>query len=169
MTARKTLYIDYSKCIGCETCEYVCRFVHDVPRIHMIRAVSGLMAPLYCRHCAEPNCAKVCKRGAIVRDRDGAMILRTMLCRGCEARQCMLACPYMAVFETDKGVTVVKCDLCAARRQVGQAPACVEMCPCGAIRHEERESLPALDTPEAREAEARVLACLRPGGKGGQG
>jgi Fe-S-cluster-containing dehydrogenase component len=159
---RKTLFLDYSKCIGCETCEYVCRFVNDMPRIHMIRAVSGLMAPLYCRHCAEPNCAKVCKRGAIVRDVAGAMVLRSMLCRGCESRQCMLACPYMAVFETDKGVMVVKCDLCAARRQVGQAPACVDMCPTGAIHYGEPEALTALDSPEAREAESRVLACLRP-------
>jgi Fe-S-cluster-containing dehydrogenase component len=158
----KTLFIDYSKCIGCETCEYVCRFANDMPRIHLVRAVSGLMAPLYCRHCPEPNCAKVCKRGAIVRDLDGAMVLRPMLCRGCESRQCLLACPFSAVFETDKGVMVVKCDLCAARRQVGQAPVCVEMCPTGAIHYGERETLAGLDSPEAREAEARVLACLRP-------
>ncbi|MGE4538828.1 MAG: 4Fe-4S dicluster domain-containing protein [Desulfovibrio sp.] len=167
MTARKTLYIDYSKCIGCETCEYVCRFVHDVPRIHMIRAVSGLMAPLYCRHCAEPNCAKVCKRGAIRRDVDGAMVLQPMLCRGCESRQCMLACPYMAVFETDKGVMVVKCDLCAARRQIGQEPACAQMCPCGAIHYVAPDGIPGLACEAARDAEELVLACLRPPKKDG--
>ena len=163
MEAQGTLYVDYSKCIGCETCEYVCRFVHDMPRIHMIRAASGFMAPLYCRHCAEPNCAKVCKRGAIRRDRDGAMVLQPMLCRGCESHQCLLACPFMAVFETDKGVMVVKCDLCAGRRQVGQLPACAEMCPCGAIHYIPRDAVPGLATPEARAAEARVLACFRPG------
>lgn len=165
----KTLYIDYSKCIGCETCEYVCRFVADMPRIHMIRAASGLMAPLYCRHCAEANCAKVCKRGAIKRDRDGAMVLQPMLCRGCESRQCMLACPYMAIFETDKGVMVVKCDLCAARRQLGQEPACAAMCPCGAIHYVSRDRIASLETPASREAEDRVLACLRPGRASGKG
>jgi len=158
----KTLSIDYSKCIGCETCEYVCRFVNDMPRIHMIRAASGFMAPLYCRHCAEPNCAKVCKRGAIVRDRDGAMVLDPMLCRGCESRQCMLACPYMAIFETDKGVTVVKCDLCASRRQRGKRPACAEMCPCGAIHYVTRDEAQALVDAPAEEAEKRVLDFLRP-------
>jgi Fe-S-cluster-containing dehydrogenase component len=163
MESQQTLYVDYSKCIGCETCEYVCRFVGDVPRIHMIRAASGFMAPLYCRHCAEPNCAKVCKRGAIVRDVDGAMVLQPMLCRGCESRQCMLACPYMAVFETDKGVMVVKCDLCASRRQVGQKPACAEMCPCGAIHYVPRRDIAALETPESRAAEELVLSFLRPG------
>lgn len=163
---QKTLCIDYSKCIGCETCEYVCRFVHDVPRIHMIRAASGLMAPLYCRHCEQPNCAKVCKRGAIRRDVDGAMVLLPMLCRGCESRQCMLACPYMAIFETDKGVMIVKCDLCAARRQMGQEPACVAMCPCGAIHYVEREAVPALADAAFAAAEKRVLDCLRPAKSG---
>ena len=158
----KTLFIDYSKCIGCETCEYVCRFVGDMPRIHMIRAASGFMAPLYCRHCAEPNCAKVCKRGAIVRDVDGAMVLDPMLCRGCESRQCMLACPYMAIFETDKGVTVVKCDLCAARRQRGLEPACAAMCPCGAIEYVDRATAETLPDEAARAAEQRVLDFVKP-------
>lgn len=164
---QKTLFIDYSKCIGCETCEYVCRFIYDLPRIHMVRTVAGVMAPLYCRHCEEPNCAKVCKRGALVRDRDGAMILQTMICRGCETRQCLVACPYSAIFETDKGVMLTKCDMCVTRRQVGLGPACVEMCPCQAIVYVDRASVSSLETPESKAALGRILDHIRPGRKGG--
>ena len=161
----KTLYIDYSKCIGCETCEFVCRYVHTTPRIQMTRTTDGIMMPLYCRHCADPNCARVCKRGAIERDADGAMILHPLLCRGCEGRNCMLACPFAAMFETDKGVMLTKCDLCAERRGRGMGPACVDMCPCGAIAHVDASQVESLQTPESREAEARVLAHIRPPAK----
>lgn len=161
----KTLYIDYSKCIGCETCEFVCRFVHSTPRIMMTRTTDGVMMPLYCRHCADPNCARVCKRGAISRDADGAMVLKPLLCRGCEGRNCMLACPYAAMFETDKGVMLTKCDLCAQRRATGMGPACVDMCPCQAIVFTDVDDLPGLETPEARAAEEKVLRHIRPPGK----
>ncbi len=161
----KTLYIDYSKCIGCETCEFVCRFVHTTPRIMMTRTTDGVMMPLYCRHCADPNCARVCKRGAISRDADGAMVLKPLLCRGCEGRNCMLACPYAAMFETDKGVMLTKCDLCAQRRAGGMGPACVDMCPCQAIVFTDAADLPGLETPEARAAEEKVRRHIRPPGK----
>ncbi len=159
----KTLHIDYSKCIGCETCEFVCRFVHSTPRIMMTRTTDGLMMPLYCRHCEDPNCARVCKQGAITRDAHGAMVLEPLKCRGCVSRACMLACPFAAMLETDKGVMLTKCDLCAERRGRGMGPACVDMCPCGAISHADASELAALDTPEARAAEALVLAHIRPG------
>ena len=161
----KTLRVDYSKCIGCETCEYVCRFVHSTPRIVMTRTVDGVMMPLYCRHCEDPNCVRVCNRGALARDAQGAVVLTPLRCRGCETRACMLACPYAAVFETDKGVMLTKCDLCAERRQRGMAPACVEMCPCGAMACVEAEEAAALETEESRQAEERVLRHIRPRGR----
>jgi Fe-S-cluster-containing dehydrogenase component len=158
----KTLCIDYSRCIGCETCEAVCRFVNENPRIHMTRTCDGIMAPLYCRHCEDPKCAKVCARGALVRDREGAVVLQPMLCRGCETRNCVLACPYGAMFVTPTGVGLRKCDLCAGRRALDLPPACVEMCPCGAILYVDREEIEGLTTDQAREAHERVMAHLRP-------
>ena len=79
MSGCKTLYIDYSLCIGCETCEYVCRFTNDTSRIHMTRTIDGVMVPLYCQHCENPKCANACPRGALKRDKDGALILQSML------------------------------------------------------------------------------------------
>ncbi len=158
----KTLFIDYSKCIGCETCEAICGFIHDAPRINMTRTADGVMVPLYCRHCEKPHCQRVCTKGAVVRDRDDAVVLQPMLCRGCETRQCVQACPYSAVFLSDKGVNVRKCDLCASRRDIGMEPACVAMCPTGAIRYVDRSEIPELETEEAKEAQEKVLKHLRP-------
>ncbi len=162
MSAQKTLFVDYSKCIGCETCEAVCGFINDKPRIHMTRTRDGLMVPLYCHHCEEAHCAKVCKKGAIAKDRDGALVLQTMLCRGCETRQCILACPFGAIFATATGVAVRKCDLCASRRDLGMNPACAEMCPCGAVMFVERDKVEQLTTEESETSLKRVIEHIRP-------
>lgn len=158
---RRTLYIDYSKCIGCETCEAVCKFLYARPRIVLVRTIAGEMVPLYCRHCESPNCAKACPRNALSVDEDGAVLLDAMQCRGCETRNCILGCPYGGMLATHAGVGVNKCDLCAGRRKQGELPACMEMCPCGAIHHVRREDIPALETEESRAAEARVMAHIR--------
>ena len=165
MSGQKTLYIDYSLCIGCETCEYVCRFTNDTSRIHMTRTVDGVMVPLYCQHCENPKCANACPRGALKRDKDGAIILQSMLCRGCQTKNCILACPHSAMFETDRGVMVAKCDMCAQRRQVGMGPACVEMCPCAAISYVDRDEIPALETEKSKLAHQKVLDHLKLPGK----
>ncbi|MDL2316719.1 4Fe-4S binding protein [Desulfovibrio sp. OttesenSCG-928-A18] len=158
----RILYIDYSKCIGCETCEAVCKFLYARPRIVLVRTVGGEMLPLYCRHCESPHCSKVCKNRALSIDGQGAVILDPMQCRGCETRNCILGCPYGGILASDEGVGVSKCDLCAGRRKSGELPACVEMCPCGAIHYIERERIPEIQTEESRQAEERVLAHLRP-------
>ncbi len=157
----KTLYIDYSRCIGCETCEAVCKFLHDTPRIAMTRTTEGVMVPLYCKHCEKPACQTVCGRGALERDRDGAIVLHPLLCRGCETRNCVMACPYAAFFATCSGVAVAKCDMCASRRAVGLGPACAEMCPCGAIMYVDREEIPSLETEESKRAAQRVMNHIR--------
>ncbi len=159
---RKTLFIDYSKCIGCETCEAICKFIHDAPRIHMTRTQDGVMAPLYCRHCEKPACVTACDKGAAARDRDGAVVLQPILCRGCETRQCVQRCPYSAVFLTKDSGTARKCDLCASRRDLGMEPACVAMCPTGAIRYVDRDEVPALETEESRAAQQKMLDFLKP-------
>ncbi|MDL2207812.1 4Fe-4S binding protein [Desulfovibrio sp. OttesenSCG-928-M14] len=157
----RTLYIEYSKCIGCETCEMVCKFLYNQPRIVLVRTVGGEMLPLYCRHCEHPHCAKVCKKGAITQDESGAVIRNSMQCRGCESRNCILGCPYGGMLATGEGIGIAKCDLCADRRKNGSLPACVEMCPCGAITYIERSVIPSLATKENTIAEERLLAHVR--------
>ena len=159
----KRLFIDYSKCIGCETCEMVCRFTHTQPRINMTRTKGGVMMPLYCQHCDNPQCMRVCTRDALRRDAEGALILDQQRCVECDHKECLTACPFGSIFcSGDHDLPVVKCDMCAERRAKGLEPACVDMCPCGAIRMVEREEIPALQTPEAAEAFKRVMQHVKP-------
>ncbi len=154
----KTLYVDYAKCIGCETCEAVCKFVHDQPRIVMAKSHNGQIVPIYCIHCEQAYCMKICPKKALTRDQDNAVILNPMLCRGCQTRNCMLACPYAGFFESDKGVGSGKCDLCAERRASGMEPACVSMCPCGAILYLDRAELDSVTCEKSRTIRDTILA-----------
>lgn len=159
----KRLFIDYSKCIGCETCEMVCKFNHGQPRIHMTRSKAGVMMPLYCQHCDNPQCQRVCTKGAITRDLDGALCLDRSACADCEHKECLQFCPFGSIFCTgDLELPVVKCDMCAERREQGLGPACVEMCPCQAILYVDRDAVPSLQTPEAAEAFKRVMQHVKP-------
>ncbi|WP_045218234.1 4Fe-4S dicluster domain-containing protein [Desulfonatronum thioautotrophicum] len=157
------LYIDYAVCIGCETCEATCRFLYTLPRIHMVRTTEGIMAPLYCQHCASPKCATACEQDALVQDDDGALLLKPLRCVGCRSKECITACPYGAIF-LFKGpdAPVVKCDLCARRRVQGMGPACVETCPCAAISLVHRNDVGKLKNRAATEALRRVLKHISP-------
>lgn len=158
----KILFIDYATCIGCESCEAACRFVHGQSRINMTRTAGGIMAPVYCRHCESASCIKGCTRGALLRAADGAVVLNPVLCAGCETKNCILACPFGGIFCTGFDDAVAKCDLCLSRRAAGMPPACVEMCPCGAMHHVTRAEAEALCTPEYEAAHKKVMEHVRP-------
>ncbi len=158
----RILHIDYSKCIGCETCEAVCKFLYKQPRIIMVRTSAGEMAPLYCRNCPSPMCVKACKPGALTVNAEGLVLLEPMLCRGCETMDCVEACPFGGIYATGEGVGVTKCDLCAERRKHGMLPACMEMCPCGAILYIEREHIGEQQTEASRTAQKRVMRYVNP-------
>lgn len=104
--------------------------------------------PLACQHCENPACVKVCPVGATYKDLDtGAVLQDWDRCIGC--RMCMAACPYTGVrsFNWEEPAyyldvklgeaavpdhqkhTVEKCTFCQERREVGQDPACIEVCP----------------------------------------
>lgn len=158
----KILFIDYSRCIGCETCESACRFVHGSPRINMTRTRGGIMAPVYCRHCENAACVKGCTRGALMKSADGSVLLNPVLCAGCETKNCILACPFGGIFCTGLDDAVAKCDLCLRRRGMGMPPACVELCPCGAMHYVTRAEAEELSTPEYEAAHKMVMDHVRP-------
>lgn len=158
----RVLFIDYAKCIGCESCEAACKFIHGQPRINMTRTAGGIMAPVYCRHCESPACVKACTRGALLPAKDGAILLTPVLCAGCETKNCVQACPYGGIFCTGLDEAVAKCDLCLCRRAVGELPACAEMCPCGAIHFMTRGEMEGLMTPEYEAAHKKVMDHVRP-------
>jgi carbon-monoxide dehydrogenase iron sulfur subunit len=84
---------------------------------------------------------KSCRRNAIVKDPEtGWVTIDEFRCNNCTL--CVAACPYSAIVVTPDD-RVLLCDVC------GGSPKCVEMCPTGAIRFEERDRGSAGGTDKA--------------------
>jgi len=121
----------YDKCIGCYTCEEVCKFLNnEYAFIKLYEIESGLSKPISCFHCVKAPCVTVCPTNALIFDKNGAVIDRTTRCIGCTS--CMIACPFGIPELTPMGY-VIKCDLCSKLRSEGLEPGCVATCPTNAI------------------------------------
>ncbi|MCK5351218.1 4Fe-4S dicluster domain-containing protein, partial [bacterium] len=110
--------------------------------------------PTQCQQCENPPCVKACPTQATWSEDDGIVVVDYNWCIGC--RYCMAACPYGARHFnwTKPGLpaeeintqthylgnrpryngVVEKCTFCIqrTRKEQGQYPACVEICPVGA-------------------------------------
>ena len=133
------------KCTGCQACQLACTIQNDLAPDHSYRQVMTFnarrhpAAPLFhlslaCNHCADPACLAACPALAYRKDpTTGAVLLDEEKCIGC--RYCTWACPYDAPrFDAASGV-MTKCNFCQERLLAGQQPACVELCPTGALGH----------------------------------
>jgi ferredoxin len=93
-------------------------------------------------HCSEPCCASVCFVEAFTKTPEGPVLYDPDVCVGC--RYCVFACPYYALtYEYDDPLTprVTRCTMCYPRIVQGQAPACADACPTGAIQYGRRSDL----------------------------
>jgi len=102
---------------------------------------------VFCNHCAQPACVRVCPTKATFKRKDGIVMQDMHRCIGC--RFCMAACPFGARSfnyidprgKDDKGPmirvenpkfptrmigVVEKCTACYERLAIGQQPACAE-------------------------------------------
>ncbi len=103
---------------------------------------------LFCNHCEQPACVRVCPTKATYKRKDGVVMQDMHRCIGC--RFCMAACPFGArsfnyrdprgkdangrpfirkenpQFPTRMIGVVEKCTMCYERLAAGQLPACVE-------------------------------------------
>jgi carbon-monoxide dehydrogenase iron sulfur subunit len=135
---QKTFFIRAEVCTGCEMCQVACSLVKEkqinpaLARLTVKRVVmDGLMLPYICLNCKSPACMKACRRGAIVKDPEtGWVTINSEKCNNCGL--CVAACPFDAIVTTPGG-EILLCDVC------GGQPACVEMCPTGAIQFAERD------------------------------
>ncbi|MGR5239985.1 4Fe-4S dicluster domain-containing protein [Photobacterium damselae] len=169
------VFADPNLCIGCRTCEVACVISHQAdstvaglnavdfsPRLTLVKN-AHVTTPVMCRQCDDAPCAQVCPNNAIVLE-DGFVKVIQSRCIGCKT--CVIACPYGAMnvvtkmVEETKGSALfkrqvpqsqaLKCDLCNHREE---GPACVQVCPTGAIRIIESENLTE-DSKQKREAAA---------------
>jgi len=149
----KRVYAIEEYCVGCRLCELACAVAHskekdftnpyriiraykrEFPR-PMPRALVEEQGPLsfslQCRHCEDAPCVESCITGAMHRDERGAVVVDTQKCVGCWS--CVMVCEYGAIKRDLVNRKAVKCDLCPDR----EIPACVEICPNGALVYEER-------------------------------
>jgi len=174
--SRLAIAIDVRRCLEldrCRVCIDACHRAHNVPnvpeRAHEVKWVwkepferafaieepesvaapyRGRPALVFCNHCDNPPCVRVCPTQATWKRDTGVVAIDEHRCIGC--RYCLAACPYgsrsfnwvdprpfvaqpMSDYPTRARGVVEKCDLCEERLAGGRLPACVEACPAKAM------------------------------------
>lgn len=135
---------DLNKCTGCQACQVACVIENELApqrpwrEIHTFNETRYPGIPLFhlslaCNHCLDAPCMKYCPALAYSRDPEtGAVIIDQISCIGC--KYCSWVCPYDAPkFNYTAGV-MEKCTFCNHRLQEGREPACVALCPTGALQ-----------------------------------
>ncbi len=139
---RMVKVIDQTKCIGCHACTTACKSENDVPvgvtRTYVKSVDVGVFPTARrafqvtrCNQCEDAPCVAACPTAAMHIRADGIVDFDKGSCIGCKA--CMAACPYDAIFINPQDHCAEKCNFCAHRLDVGLEPACVVVCPTGAI------------------------------------
>jgi Fe-S-cluster-containing dehydrogenase component len=136
---------DSKKCIECRACEAACKQWNQVQtgkniRYRQVRIsesgvfprVSRLALSLACNHCENALCSRACPAKAIKRRSDGLVYINRDECQGCG--MCVKFCPYEAPQFDAENRKMEKCTGCWDRIDAGLAPACVTLCPTGALQ-----------------------------------
>ena len=158
--------IDLDSCTGCKACVVACSSLNGLDEDESWRSV-GLLhgtrpgvrhqqtVTTGCHHCVDPACLDGCPVDAYEKDPvTGIVTHLDDQCIGCS--YCTLMCPYeVPRYSASRGI-VRKCDMCQGRLAAGEAPACVQACPNGAI------AIGIVDTAELQ-ATAAAGGSLVPG------
>ena len=188
--------IDQDLCIGCHACTTACKSENAVPlgvtRTYVKSVDVGVFPQVRrnfqvtrCNQCQDAPCVTACPTTAMFKRPDGIVDFNKDICIGCKA--CIAACPYDAIFINPEDHSAEKCNFCAHRIDMGLEPACVVVCPVGAIlvgdlndptakvtrmvnrepvavRRPEKETRPQLFYKGATHATLDPLAARRPEG-----
>lgn len=135
--------VDLDICTGCKACVSACHSLNGLDDDEIWRNIGlihgGTVEAPYqqtittaCHHCVEPGCLAGCPVCAYEKDAATGIVRHLDdQCIGCQ--YCVLKCPYDVPKYSEKRGIVRKCDMCYGRLSVGEAPACVQACPSGAI------------------------------------
>ncbi len=135
--------VDLDACTGCKACVTACHSLNGLDENETWRDVGLLIGapdePAFqqtvttaCHHCEDPGCLAGCPVMAYEKDETTGIVRHLDdQCIGCQ--YCVMKCPYdVPKYNPSKGI-VRKCDMCSDRLGHGEAPACVQGCPNGAI------------------------------------
>jgi formate dehydrogenase iron-sulfur subunit len=159
--------------MACRGCQVACKQWHDLPAeqtvnrgsyqnpedlsfdtyklVRMREAVVDgqlrwLFFPDQCRHCLEPPCRDTAgDSSAIFKDGNTGAVIYTAKTKTLDAAEIIESCPYNIPRKASDGV-LAKCDMCYDRVFNGLQPACVKVCPTGAMNFGERADMLALAT-----------------------
>ena len=103
---RYAMILNLHDCVGCGTCDIVCKIENEVPQgvrlsDHVITMEGEFpklkygYRPIMCNHCDKPACAEVCPTGALHKDEYGLTVVDSDRCTSCGS--CAKACPYGAI------------------------------------------------------------------------
>jgi formate dehydrogenase iron-sulfur subunit len=176
----KSILIDTTLCTACKGCQVACKQWHDLPAEHtqnngscqnpedlsfftykLVRMteevidnrLQWLFFPDQCRHCIDAPCMEAAyDPDAIYTDVHTGAVLFTRETRTLDADGIIDFCPYDIPRKATDG-TLAKCDMCNDRVHNGLEPACVAVCPTGAMTFGDRNKILAYA--------ARRLAKLR--------
>ena len=136
--------LDIDRCCACGACAIACMDQNDVdipagerPFRTVFRQEPeriGACASYYsvaCMHCDNALCVLACPVGCLYKDEaTGLTLFDNTDCIGCHS--CAMACPFGAPAFGANG-KMRKCDGCVERLRAGEEPACVRVCPTGAL------------------------------------
>ena len=160
--------IDSTLCTACRGCQVACKQWHDLPAEETVNRgsyqnpadlsfdtyklvrmreeiVDGrlrwLFFPDQCRHCLEPACQETAgEPSAIFTNPVTGAVMYTANTRDLDATEIRAFCPYDIPRKAADG-TLAKCDMCNDRVTNGLEPACVKVCPTGAMNFGDREEI----------------------------
>lgn len=164
----KSFLIDTTLCTACRGCQVACKQWHDLPAeptvnrgsyqnpddlsfdtFKLVRmrediidgGLRWLFFPDQCRHCIEPPCQDTAgEPTAIFTDAATGAVITTAITADLNGDEIIESCPYNIPRQSSDG-TLAKCDMCLDRVQNGLEPACVKVCPTGAMNFGERDDI----------------------------
>lgn len=171
--AGKSFFVDTTRCTACRGCQIACKNWNqngasatknmgnhqnppdlDGNTFKLVRfsevlndgKVAWYFFADQCRHCLEPPCkdtiAAYVPDGAIQDEATGAVVY-TEKSKAAPFEEVRSSCPYDIPRQGPKG-SLVKCTMCIDRVSNGLLPACVKVCPTGAMNFGERDAMLSL-------------------------
>ena len=171
--AGKSFFIDTTKCTACRGCQMACKNwnrngasitkntgSHQNPpdldgnTFKLVRfsevADNGKVAWYFfadqCRHCLEPPCKDAIEgyvSDGVVQDEATGAVVYLDKAKEAPFDEVQTSCPYDIPRKAADG-RFVKCTMCIDRVSNGLVPACVKICPTGAMNFGEREAMLAM-------------------------